>query len=344
MTATTNQAYLRARLAVLDSRRRTPEQLRELVALPRDELLQLFGVQASAQELSARGAVLFEQVLMQRWLNELSVLLRPLDGAARELLVQWARRYEVLNLKALIRGKLGGLSRRQIEDSLFDLPGFLRLDHETLLNTDDIKELLRRLQGTAYGSLARTALSRFENGQDPFLLDATLDQRFYSNLGERVARLGEPDRSELRVMVGRIIDRHNLVWLMRYRFNYGLPPAEAVYLSISGGYRLDALRLRAVADAQSLEEALAALPPALQRLTAECQSIVGVEDCLVRDIQQRAEHARRHSPSVLGSVFAYLILRFYELKTTQAIVLGKIRGYPDEVLREALFPLLKEAA
>jgi hypothetical protein len=69
-----------------------------------------------------------------------------------------------------------------------------------------------------------------------------------------------------------------------------------------------------------------------------------MEDRLVRDIQQRTEHARRHSPSVIGSVFAYLVLRFYELKTTQAIVLGKVRDYPEEVLREALFPLHEEAA
>lgn len=342
MTPGAHQAYLRTRLAIMDSRRRDTRQLQGLLELPREELLSQLGVPPA--DADSRAAVLYEQMSMQEWLDEVVALLRPLQGPARDLLVQWTRRYEVLNLKALIRGKLGGLSRAEIEQSLFELPGFLSLDHEVLLNTDDIRELLRRLQGTAYAPLARLALSRFENVQDPFLLDATLDQQFYSDLGERVARLGEPDRSELQSLIGRIIDRHNLLWLMRYRHNYGLAPAEAMYLSISGGYRLGASRLRQIADAETFEQAMQALPDSLAAVLAGCDGIVHLEDRLVADIKARAEQALRHSPSALASVLAYLVLRYYELKTVQAIVFGRIHGYPDAVLREALFPEQGEAA
>ena len=343
MKRAADQAYLRTRLAILDSRRRRPGQLRDLLALPVDELLQVFGLEMA--DARNGGLRLFEQSLLQRWLDELVALLRPIEGAAqRDLLMQWARRYEVLNLKALIRGKISGLSRSQIEQSLFDLPGFLRLNHEVLLNTDDVMELLRRLEGTPYASLARLAMRRFETAQDPFLLDATLDQQFYTTLGERVNRLEEPDRSALRELVGRVIDRHNLIWMLRYRHNYGLQAAEAMYLSIGGGFSISRERLRRIADAASLQDSLQELPEKLRDKMAAATSIVQVEDQMLADLARRAEHALRQSPSVLGSVFGYLMLRYYEIKTTHAIVLARVRGLPDELVREALFPFEQEAA
>lgn len=335
------QAYLRTRLGILDARRQRADGLLALLELAEEDLFSRFGLQRDA--LNDKGLQQFEQSLMQTWLNELSALLRPLQGAEREFLVQWARRYEVLNLKALIRGKIGGLSRREISRTLFDLPGYLTLDHEPLLNTDDVMELLRRLQNTPYGYLSRLAMRRFEERQDPFLLDATLDQQFYSNLSDRVERLAQPHRDAMHELVGRVMDRHNLVWMLRYRYNYGLQPAEALYLSISGGFKLGRSRLKAMLSAESLDASLEALPSGLRKRLEGCSSIVAVDDRLAAHLQTKAEAALSHSPSVLASVFAYLLLRYYELKTSHAIVSARFKQLPDALLREALFPL-EEAA
>ena len=159
----------------------------------------------------------------------------PLKGPARRLLTHWASRYEVLNIKALVRGKIGQLPNEEIEKSLFRLPGFLSLNHDQLLNTDSVTELLRQLQKTPYQRLATQALRQYEERPDPFLLDATLDQQFYSDLIDRAHHLSGTDRAETLNLIGRIVDRHNLVWSLRYRFNYGLQASEVLYLAIDGG-------------------------------------------------------------------------------------------------------------
>jgi V/A-type H+-transporting ATPase subunit C len=277
-------------------------------------------------------------------LNELNLLLRPLGGGERAFLVQWARRYEVLNLKALIKGKLNGLSRSEIKASLFDLPSFLSLDHEPLLNTDDVMELLRRLLDTPYAQLARSALRRFEEKQDPFLLDASLDQQFYSGLSHRVARLSQQERGEMRNLVGRLVDRHNLVWMLRYRHNYQLPAAEALYLSINGGLHLTGSHLRRVLEVPTLSEAIERLPEGMRAVIGDADSLVAIRDRLVDDLQNQAERVLHRPQGALTSVFAYLLLRYYEIQTTNAILQAKFTRLPQGLQEEALFGWHREVA
>ncbi len=129
MSRLAKQAYLRTRLAIMSANLLGREKLNALARLPLEELFKASGFDATKGINKGARLAAFERALMQTWLNELSALLRPLDGPARHLLTQWASRYELLNIKALVRGKMGQLPNEEIERSLFELPGFLSLNH-----------------------------------------------------------------------------------------------------------------------------------------------------------------------------------------------------------------------
>ena len=247
-----SQAYLRTRLAILSANLLGREKLDRLAELPLEDLLVATGFEAFTGGTSNGQLAAFERSLMQTWLDELSALLRPLEGPARRLLTQWASRYELLNIKALVRGKIGQLPSEEIERSLFVLPGFLSLNHDELLNTDSVPELLRHLLSTRYRRIATQALHRYEEHPDPFLLDATLDQQCYGELIDRAQHLASTDRGQVLDLIGRMVDRHNLVWSLRYRYNYGLQPSEVLYLAIDGGRILNRRVLQHVIQAERL--------------------------------------------------------------------------------------------
>jgi V/A-type H+-transporting ATPase subunit C len=338
------QAYLRTRLAIMSTNLLGRERLNALAALPLEELAKASGFDAvKAPSESARLAT-FERALMQSWLDELSTLLRPLKGPARRLLTQWASRYELLNIKALVRGKIGQLPAEEIERSLFHLPGFLSLNHDELLNTDSVPELLRHLQKTRYRRIADQALRRYEERPDPFLLDATLDQQFYSELNDRAQHLDSTDRAEVLALIGRIVDRHNLVWSLRYRYNYGLQPSEVIYLAIDGGRVLNRDLLQQILNADTLAEALRLLPPNLLSQDEMPDQITLIEIVLRQELHRHAWRALRRSPSVLTSALAYLVLRYGDINGLYAIVHARIHGLSDELLAEALDPLHEAAA
>ena len=70
-----------------------------------------------------------------------------------------------------------------------------------------------------------------------------------------------------------LIDRLNLVWLLRYRFNYNLPPAQVYFLLVASRYTLSSAQLRKLAALGSQEEVLSALPESLRGLLAEVNGI-----------------------------------------------------------------------
>jgi len=340
----TEQAYVRTRLAIMASKLASPREVRSLASLPLEELAAASGFDEIPGDTVAARLATFERSLMQLWLDELSSLLRPLKGSARRLLTHWASRYEVLNIKALVRGKIGQLPNEEIEKSLFRLPGFLSLNHDRLLNTDNVVELLRQLQKTPYQRLATQALRRYEERPDPFLLDATLDQQFYGELIDRAHHLSGTDRAEILSLVGRIVDGHNLVWSLRYRYNYGLQASEVLYLAIDGGRVLDRTRLQTILHADSLTEALAHLPDGLPDHGRMPPQITLIEATMRNELHAYAARAMRHSPSALTSVLAYLVLRYGGINALYTIVHARAHGLGDDLLHEALDPLHEEAA
>lgn len=344
MSRLANQAYLRTRLAIMTTNLLGRKKLVELAQLPLEGLAKSTGFDTITGSNDAVRLVNFERALMQSWLDELSALLRPLEGPARRLLTQWASRYELLNIKALVRGKIGQLPNEEIEHSLFVLPGFLSLNHDELINTDSVTELLRHLQKTRYQRLATQALRQYEERPDPFLLDATLDQQFYSDLSHRAQQLSGDDRTETLDLIGRIVDRHNLVWSLRYRFNYGLQPSEVLYLAIDGGRVLNRSLLQQILQADTLHEALRLLPANLLSHREMPGQITHIEIAMRDELSEYAERAMRRSPSALTSVLAYLVLRHSEITKLYAIVHARVHGMADDLLNEALNPLQEVAA
>lgn len=344
MNRLADQAYLRTRLAIMSANLLGREKLASLARMPLEDLAKETGFDAVTGGSDDARLAAFERALTQTWLDELSALLRPLEGPARRLLTQWASRYELLNIKALVRGKIGQLPSEEIERSLFVLPGFLSLNHDELINTDSVPELLRHLQKTRYQRLATQALRQYEERPDPFLLDATLDQQFYSDLAYRAQQLAGDDRTETQELIGRIVDRHNLVWSLRYRYNYGLQPSEVLFLAIDGGRVLNRAVLQEVLQADSLAEALRLLPANLMSYHEMPGQITLIEAAMRDDLSEHALRAMRRSPSALTSVLAYLVLRHGEIVKLYAILHARVHGLGDDLLAQALDPLEQAAA
>ncbi len=344
MNRLASQAYLRTRLAIMSTNLLGREKLKQIAQLPPEELTRSTGFDEVKGSNDVARLAAFERALMQTWLDELSTLLRPLEGAARQLLTQWASRYELFNIKALVRGKICQLPNEEIERSLFILPGFLSLNHDDLINTDTVPELLRHLQKTRYRRIATQALRQYEESPDPFLLDATLDQQFYNDLISRAQKLEGHDHTEMLNMIGRFVDRHNLVWSLRYRFNYNLQASQVLYLSIDGGRLLNRSILQKILQADTLEEAIGQFPSNLLRHGEMPKAITMIEVAMRNDLAEYAKRAMRRSPSAITSVLAYLVLRHGEIKEIYAILHARVHCISDDILSEALNPVQDEAA
>lgn len=266
-------------------------------------------------------------------LDETRILLRPLTGLARQFLLYWIERFEVSNVKSLIRAKMAGEGAAATAGRLLDLGAFTRLDAEALMRAEDVAELMRRLERTVYADIVRNARQAFEESHDPFILDATLDRAYYDGLIRRAR--GVEAGADFHRLMADLVDRINLVWLLRYRFNYGLPPAQVYYLLLTPGYRLAPSLLRKLVGGEDMAAVLAGLPDELARPLLGAESIPDVAGRLERQAMTQARAVLDRAGEPLARALAYLILRESGLRDLRGVLRGRRMGLPVADIRAA---------
>jgi len=334
-----HDAYLNARVSLFKSRLWPEAGVSGLIdaaddALP--DMLEQRGLGLLVGGFADGDPRSLEGRIVSILLEETRILLRPLAGEARQFLLYWIERFEISNVKSLIRAKMAGEGVTATASRLLDLGQFTRLDADDLMRAEDVAELMRRLEHTPYAEIVRNARQAFEESHDPFILDATLDRSYYDGLIRR-ARAVEADAGDgFRRVMADLVDRTNLVWLLRYRFNYSLPPAQVYYLLLTPGYRLTPSLLRELVGRNDIAAVLAALPDELARPLTGMDAIPDIASGLER---LALEHARRvldRERRPLARALAYLILRESGLRDLRAVLRGRRMGLPVDEIRLAV--------
>ncbi|BAU48723.1 V-type ATP synthase subunit C [Sulfurifustis variabilis] len=334
MGAVARYAYLHSRVSALSERLLSDPDVEALIAVPpgqEGEILALKGMQAMAAGGTPPS---LEQRLIVVLVADFAVLARALAGRPRDFLVYWAYRFELSNLKTILRGRMTGQPTEAIRQELVEAP-FARLPIDELLRTEDVAELLRRLESTPFHDIAREARRIYEERHDLFALDSAVDRRYFAGLSREARAAEGREGNALKALVGDIVDRLNLLWLLRFRFAYGLPAAETYYLLIPATYRLSARTLADLAQLGSMEEVLARLPEPLAALLAGSRDVPETTRRLERHAWAHAERVLRYSSFNLARVFAYLVLRERDLRRVRAVLKGKQLRMPPGIVRTA---------
>jgi V/A-type H+-transporting ATPase subunit C len=272
---------------------------------------------------------------LQRLLADLAVLIRPMDADERALLLAWARKYALFNLKTLIRGKLHELDQGEIRENLYDLPARVRLPHQELFRAENVLELLRVLEGGPLRLIARQARKSYEQRREPFVLESAVDQRYYAELARQAGRFqGERERA-VQELLGAVLDSTNLVWLLRFRFSFGLSPSEAYYQLVPSKRLLHGARLLALADMESFEQVLQALPEPLDRLLADSTGLMDIQNRSDAHLMESCRRTLARGRFGVTRAMAYLILRERDLKLLYVMIQGRLLGLSQEQIDSA---------
>ncbi len=332
MSNAANQAYLHTRVSVMSTHLLQPGQLAELAELGLPDLAERFGLNALLDEQvtnRAKGRAV-EQALMQLVLAELTILARPMTATERALLMAWARKFALFNLKTLIRGKLYDLDQKEIRENLYDLPPNVRLSHQELFRAENVLELLRQLEQGPHALIARQAREAYEQRREPFALEAAIDQRYYAGLARQVMQFHDTNLQPLQHLVGTLLDRENIQCLMRFRFSYQLSPSETFYQLVPSSRMMHRDRLLELVNMDAFERVLDALPPPLHGLLAGSDSLIQVQRRLHQYMAAEAHRVLGHSPSGVARALAYLILRESDLRALFSLVQGHLLELPKE--------------
>jgi V/A-type H+-transporting ATPase subunit C len=277
-----------------------------------------------------------DNLFLSVFLNDAQSVIRSLSGRERDFFIYWVRRFELQNIKTILRGISLQRSKEDILAQLTPLGSFSILPVDELLNTDNIQEILTQLEKTPFASIARYGSKNFEQNQDVFTIETAINHQYFSGLNNQLSTLSDEDQHLIQPLLGRIIDQTNLIWLLRYRLSYGLSPSHSYFLLVSGGLYLNSKALIQLSQIKKLEQIDSMLPDEMSSLIKDCETIHQIELSLEKDIIQYAGNLLKHPPFSSAHAFAYLVFREKQLSQIHALFKGKLLNLSDNEIAFAV--------
>lgn len=328
-------AFLNTQVSLHSERLLDQEQRESLLSASKGEVGDLL-VQAELSALAENppaDAAQLEQQLVDQLVLETNQMIKSLTGGGREFIRHWLRRFELINLKLILRNKLSGAEQETIKKLLIDLGTLNSVPINELVQTEGTDEFLRRLEQTHYRHMAAQARQAYKEKQSLFDVEAALDSSLLNHLNQLTYAVEKEQRARLRRLLGSLLDQINLTWLLRYRLTYKLEPAYVYFLLSSGGYRLHNKVLLDLAQQESMELILQMLPAPLNKRLDGVTSISAVEYAMIEDTRRLAHTILMSSGFVLARVFAYLYLREQQLMFIHTVLKGRMFNLDQDLIQ-----------
>lgn len=333
--------YINARVRAMKSRLLSRETLYELLAARdlaafADTLGSTdFGKDLGEAFSRASGLSAVEESLRRNLCRTSAKLLTFADGRAGELLGVILERWDLENIKAVLRGKHTRLSKSDILSGVVPAGRLDEARISELAEAEDAKAVADML-ATWHSPFARPltkALSAYAQDNSLANLELALD-RFYVSAGLETVKKGDRNAALIRGILKGQIDVLNLGTALRLR-GEALEEGPLVSYWMPGGEKILERNFLALARAESFIQALALAPPSLH-LLEKPEDEAAFERALFRAFALRCARLYRGDPLAINIPVGYLGMKTIEVTNLRLIARGKAYGLSQAELEKEL--------
>lgn len=311
--------------------------VKELMGTPYEQDLE-------AELVHGRTSAVVDDALKDNMVRTYRKVLSFLDNDTRKVLSTLLGRWDVFNIKTILRGAHNHVSFDEVKESLLPA-GYLGGDElEGLARLDDTRAVVDTMAmwGLPYAAALRRAYPRYAESNKLAVLELALDRQYSEWAAGRL--VGEsPDVEVARRVLGIQVDTLNLVTVFRMiKEEVEAEDAAAFFLEGGRAVRRDLyLELARMSDVDQVLDSLKHTPygEALDAAAVrylEMQSIPVFERALEELLMRRALTSGIRDPHGVGVAIAYLWGKQNEVTNLRIIVRGKEVGMPADRVREEL--------
>ena len=334
--------YLAARLHACRSRMAETERLDGLCRI---RSLQEFYL-TIFPESEFTGILDFQRRLVYELIDELSGLSAHMSGPGADLIDWMLVRFQVENLKVLVRVCLTKAPIDEVYEHLVPLPGELALDNQGLAKAASPEDFARLVPKGLPRESLKKALEIYHDYSRPFFFEAALDRGYFQGLVARTEKLSQEDREIVRPMVYQEADIFHLMLVTRGKFHYRLTPELLQPLHVAGTRITPALFAAMLNDPdlytsvgrvaeRVLDAAFYKHGPSDGSMVVDASTLEGLA---WNRFFRLANLAFRLSHMGLGTIMGYMGLRRVETANLITISEGISSGLAAETIRGRLIP------
>lgn len=342
-------AFLNARIRGLKSKMLTISQYEKLIqASDVDEAIRLLSTTLYWNTLSKVLAppVDMEQVdaaLKHVYVNEVRSLIKNAPLKARKLLSKYQKRVYYDNIKVILKVIHSGESIDIARKHIIALTPEENAEYERLLMTQSIPQLVDRLPDLKLRKKLQDAIQKYEAIKSTILLETELDRYFYQHeIWDTIKYLTSTDKKYARDFFGTRIEILNILTVIRAKLQ-GLEPQLIESILIPVSHKTVSIA-REVLTARNLDEVISMLSATPYRELAhrvkeaydKSPTISSIEHAFEEYLIQTSYLSIIGFPFHIGTVLAYLDLKYYELRNIKIILVGKKEGVSPTTIRELL--------
>jgi V/A-type H+-transporting ATPase subunit C len=333
-----NYAYAVTRVRAMKSKLLPKETYPRLLNMGIDEItrfIQESEYKNDVDELAMKysGGDLAEHALNRNLALTYDKLVRITSGELNYLVVAYLKRYDIWNIKTLLRGKLYNASVEDILESLIAAGEFTYTSMSELAAKATYQEIIEALKYTEYYPL----LQKFD-GTNLAYIENELDKIYYAGLFEAIGKPRSKDRKLFAKVVRLEVDVKNLINLFRLKKAGVTQPDEIMPLMIEGGLELKVEKLASLSYDEFVNE--------LQRtqyweaisgvVGPDMTSLTTLESRLTRYYLESSTILSHVSPITVVPILDYIIHKNNEATNLRIIFRGKETGLSDELIKDQL--------
>lgn len=282
--------------------------------------------------------------LLADHIEVLRVIHEHLPGGLQDFFRWLLRRYQLENLKVLLRAWKAGAALEEVRPYLAPVPEALSLPAEAMLRADSLADLLRRVPEARFRAAGEAHIDRFQEGRETFFLETPLDGAYYRALLDEQERLHGADRAHTERLVRLEIAVFNILCLFRLKLNYGLAFEEARPFFVS--LAPEAFRLERLYDYPEFDDMVPLIPREFlpRDGDVELETIADLERAFWQRLLQVANRQFYRSISDFGAVTAFYTIKRVELANLIRVVEGVRYGMDARAIRNGLIRLTRAGA
>jgi V/A-type H+-transporting ATPase subunit C len=254
-------------------------------------------------------------------------IIHSVPSHTRPLVSELFRRFEMDNLKALLRGIVAGSPWEQIRDILFPMGSLAVLPAQKMLEAGTVEAAAAQLSQTPYYETLTNAMKRYSEEQSLFPLEVALDLNYWYKLWVGVNQLPGQDQAQALRIIGPLVDMTNLMWAIRYRVYYHLAEEEIVNYTLPFGYHVRDEEIRAIAAGADIARIVANIYPGLSDLENLLEEpehgLPKLELQLQRRIKTQFKPVFSGYPFHIGLPLAFVVLNELELQDLTVLIEAK---------------------
>ncbi len=181
-----------------------------------------------------------------------------LPKAAAKIVKEALRRFELENIKLILRSRGKEDEFGLVKEDLIDLRSYSKIPFEELLNLNTIEEVAEHLKDTPYGNTLRRITESYKE-EGLFAIEMGLDYEFFRRLIYLAKSLSFPDRDIMRFYLGLECDMLNLLWILRAKLIHKFSDEVVFTYTLPFGHLIKDAMLRRIVKINSIAEIQATL-------------------------------------------------------------------------------------